>query len=77
MEVKEIARTAMRNFIRKYGSDKFREICAMMENGVEDRVIGERFGFTPQNANRLKQVFGRVVTTIDFHVNPEDVIYEE
>lgn len=57
------------NFVKRYGSDRFRELLDALGSGQSGQVIAESFDVSRERVRQWKNTFGTVVTL--YQVHPE------
>lgn len=63
-----------RNFVKRYGADRFRELLAMLANGESGQVIASTFDVSRERVRQWKNTFGTVVTLYQVHPEVDAVL---
>jgi hypothetical protein len=63
-----------RNFVKRYGAERFRELLAMLANGESGQVIATTFDVSRERVRQWKNTFGTVVTLYQVHPEVEAVL---
>jgi hypothetical protein len=58
-----------RNFVKRYGEQRFRELLQALSNGESGQSIAESFDVSRERVRQWKNTFGTVVTL--YQVHPE------
>ena len=58
-----------RNFVKRYGADRFRDLLQALGNGESGQAIAETFAVSRERVRQWKNTFGTVVTL--YQVHPE------
>ena len=56
-----------RNFIERYGADRFRRLLQMLADGDSGQVIADEFEVSRERVRQWKNAFGTVLTLYQVH----------
>jgi hypothetical protein len=56
-----------RNFVKRYGEQRFRELLEALSNGESGQSIAESFEVSRERVRQWKNTFGTVVTLYQIH----------
>jgi len=65
-----------RNFIRRYGAERFRRLLALLGEGDSGERIGTEFEVSRERVRQWKNTFGNVVTLYQVHTDVLRVLDE-
>ena len=63
-----------RNFVKRYGADRFRELLSMLANGESGQVVATTFDVSRERVRQWKNTFGTVVTLYQVHPEVDAVL---
>ena len=63
-----------RNFINRYGEDRFRRLLAALADGESGQTIADEFDVSRERVRQWKNAFGRVLTLYQVHPEIQDVL---
>lgn len=56
-----------RNFVKRYGRERFRDLLTALGNGESGQSIAEAFDVSRERVRQWKNTFGTVVTLYQVH----------
>jgi hypothetical protein len=65
-----------RNFVKRYGAERFRELLQLLANGESGQVVATTFEVSRERVRQWKNTFGTVVTLYQVHPEVEAVLRE-
>lgn len=65
-----------RNFVKRYGAERFRELLGMLSSGESGQVVASAFDVSRERVRQWKNTFGTVVTLYQIHPEVEAVLRE-
>jgi hypothetical protein len=65
-----------RNFVKRYGPERFRRLLAALGDGESGAAIAAEFEVTRERVRQWKNAFGTVVTLYQVHPEVQRVIDE-
>ena len=65
-----------RNFIKRYGAHRFRELIQALEAGESGQAIAEKFEVSRERVRQWKNTFGSVLTLYQVHPDVMRVLKE-
>lgn len=65
-----------RNFIRRYGADRFQQLLEALATGSSGQEIAEQLDVTRERVRQWKNTFGQVLTIYQVHPEVDAVLKE-
>jgi hypothetical protein len=65
-----------RNFVRRYGRERLRELLGLLSSGESGQAIAEAFDVSRERVRQWKNTFGTVVTLYQVHAEVEALLVE-
>ncbi|MBT3223596.1 MAG: hypothetical protein HN348_31380 [Proteobacteria bacterium] len=65
-----------RNFIQRYGADRFERLLEAFARGESGQAIADEFNVSRERVRQWKNTFGQVVTIYQVHSEVRDVLDE-
>jgi transposase-like protein len=65
-----------RNFIKRYGPERFAELRNALTRGESGQAIADQFDVSRERVRQWKNTFGRVVTLYQVHPDVQRIIEE-
>lgn len=65
-----------RNFIERYGSDRFERLLEAFAGGESGQAVADEFRVSRERVRQWKNTFGQVVTIYQVHSEVRDVLDE-
>ena len=65
-----------RNFIKRYGKDRFERLIHLLSSGESGQVIAGEFSVSRERVRQWKNTFGRVLTLYQVHPDVQMVLDE-
>ena len=65
-----------RNFVRRYGVARFRELIHQLEAGESGQTIADEFGVSRERVRQWKNSFGTIFTLYQVHPEVQRVLEE-
>ena len=65
-----------RNFVKRYGQDRFRQLIRQLESGESGQTIADEFGVSRERVRQWKNAFGSVFTLYQVHPEVQRVLEE-
>jgi transposase len=65
-----------RNFVKRYGAERFRQLLMALGNGESGQTIAETFEVSRERVRQWKNTFGTVVTLYQVHPEIQAVLEE-
>lgn len=65
-----------RNFVRRYGADRFAELLQALADGQSGQVIADDFQVSRERVRQWKNTFGQVLTLYQVHPEVQQVLEE-
>lgn len=73
---KSRARVA-RNFVRRYGADRFARLLQALADGESGQTIADEFSVSRERVRQWKNAFGQVLTLYQVHPEVQEVLRAE
>lgn len=65
-----------RNFVKRYGAERFQELLGLLASGESGQVVAAAFDVSRERVRQWKNTFGTVVTLYQVHPEVEAVLRE-
>ena len=65
-----------RNFVKRYGAQRFRELIAALEAGRSGQAIAEDFEVSRERVRQWKNTFGEVITHYRVYPEVDRILHE-
>ncbi len=65
-----------RNFVKRYGQERFRELLIALGNGESGQAIADSFDVSRERVRQWKNTFGTVLTLYQVHPEVQTVLDE-
>ncbi|MCB9687356.1 MAG: helix-turn-helix domain-containing protein [Alphaproteobacteria bacterium] len=65
-----------RNFVKRYGRERLRQLLLLLANGESGQAIAETFDVSRERVRQWKNTFGTVVTLYQVHPEIEALLEE-
>jgi len=66
-----------RNFIKRYGPERLRQLLSALADGESGQVIADEFQVSRERVRQWKNTFGQVVTLYQVHPEVQSLLEEE
>ena len=66
-----------RNFVKRYGAQRFRDLISALEAGKSGQAIAEEFSVSRERVRQWKNTFGSVLTLYQVHPEVQRVLKGE
>ncbi|MCA9490499.1 MAG: helix-turn-helix domain-containing protein [Myxococcales bacterium] len=66
-----------RNFVKRYGRERLRQLLLLLANGESGQAIAETFDVSRERVRQWKNTFGTVVTLYQVHPEIEALLDEK
>lgn len=66
-----------RNFVERYGADRFRRLLAALSEGTSGQAIADEFQVSRERVRQWKNTFGTVLTLYQVHPEVQRVLEEQ
>jgi len=66
-----------RNFVRRYGADRFARLLQALADGESGQAIADEFEVSRERVRQWKNTFGQVLTLYQVHPEVEEVLDEQ
>ncbi len=66
-----------RNFIKRYGPNRFHDLLRALANGESGQAIADDFEVSRERVRQWKNTFGRVVTLYQVHPDVQRILDEQ
>ncbi len=66
-----------RNFVERYGADRFARLLRLMEQNESGQCIADEFEVSRERVRQWKNAFGKVVTLYQVHADVAAILREE
>lgn len=66
-----------RNFVERYGADRFARLLRLLERGESGQSIADEFDVSRERVRQWKNAFGKVVTLYQVHADVASILREE
>lgn len=63
-----------RNFVKRYGRERFEQLLQQLANGDSGQAIAEAFDVSRERVRQWKNTFGTVVTLYQIHPEVQAVL---
>jgi hypothetical protein len=73
---KSRARVA-KNFVDRYGADKFHRLINLLSSGESGQAIADEFKVSRERVRQWKNTFGRVLTIYQVHPEVQEVLEDQ
>lgn len=65
-----------RNFVNRYGSERFRRLLDLLADGDSGQAIAEEFDVSRERVRQWKNTFGSVLTLYQVHPDVQRILDE-
>lgn len=65
-----------RNFVQRYGTDRFRRLLVLLADGESGQQIADEFEVSRERVRQWKNTFGTVLTLYQVHPDIQRVLEE-
>jgi hypothetical protein len=65
-----------RNFVKRYGAERFRRLLVALADGESGQAIAEEFDVSRERVRQWKNTFGTVLTLYQVHPDVQRVLTE-
>jgi DNA-directed RNA polymerase sigma subunit (sigma70/sigma32) len=65
-----------RNFVKRYGRERFRQLLVALGNGESGQAIADEFEVSRERVRQWKNTFGTVLTLYQVHPEVQSVLDE-
>lgn len=66
-----------RNFVQRYGSERFRRLLEALASGESGQAIADEFEVSRERVRQWKNTFGSVLTLYQVHPEVQSVLEDE
>lgn len=66
-----------KNFVRRYGPDRFSRLLQALADGESGQAIADEFHVSRERVRQWKNTFGQVLTLYQVHPEVEQVLAEQ
>lgn len=66
-----------RNFVRRYGADRFARLLQALSDGESGQAIADEFQVSRERVRQWKNTFGQVLTLYQVHPEVEEILEEQ
>lgn len=65
-----------RNFVRRYGADRFQELLGLLASGESGQVVAAAFDVSRERVRQWKNTFGEVITHYRIYPEVDRILHE-